>query len=170
MTDIITKFIHQLIIYDYILFGSLLALFLLFIILGIILRNRVGIAIFFIIFAFTTLIVGSTFGYIKMHEYLFKNTTSIISQKKLTFTQAVVVYAKVTNNSNRDFKSCKITAAAHKVSGNKIKDYILKFKPISKMSIIENDIQKGQEREVKFIIEPFTYKYDFNITVGADCR
>lgn len=168
--EIITEFIKELIIYDYILFGSSFVIFLLFIILGIIFRNRVVIAIFFIFFAFIAPAVASTYGYIKMHEYLFKNKITITSQKKLTFTKAVVVYATLTNESNRDFQSCKITAIAHKVSGNEIKDYILKFKPINKMSIIENDIQKGQERAVKFIIEPFTYEHDYNVTVKAACK
>jgi hypothetical protein len=38
------------------------------------------------------------------------------------------------------------------------------------MSIIEDDIAKGQEREIKIIIEPFTYAYDYNLSVGADCK
>ncbi|MCK9472158.1 DUF2393 domain-containing protein [Sulfurimonas sp.] len=170
MTQRITEFINKLITYDYILFGSLLFVFILFIILGILLRNRVALALFFILFAFIELLVGSTYGYIKMHEWLFKNETSIISQKKLNFTQAVVVYGVVKNSSDRDFSSCKITAKTYKISSNKLKDAILKFKPLNKMSIIEEDIAKGQEREVKIIIEPFTYGGDYNVTLGADCR
>jgi len=170
MKDIINKYINELIIYDYILFGGLLVIFLLFIIIGIILRNRVGLALFFILFAFIELVVGSTYGYIKMHEYLFKNETSITTQKKLTFTQAIVIYGTLKNISKKDFTSCKITAKVYKVSENKIKDYVLKLKPINKMSIIENDILKGQEREIKLIIEPFTYEHDYNISLGADCK
>jgi hypothetical protein len=170
MTQRITDFINELIIYDYILFGTLLLLFILFIILGIFLRNRVALALFFIFFAFIELLAGSTYGYIKMHEYLFKNETSITSQKKLNFTQAIVVYGVVKNISDRDFSSCKITAKVHKVSENKMKEAILKLKPLNKMSIVEYDIAKGQHREVKIIVEPFTYGGDYNITLGADCR
>lgn len=166
----ITKFINELVVYDYILFGTLFVVFLLFIILGIILRNKTAIAIIFILFAFTQLIVGSTYGYIKMHDFFFKNEILIKNQKKLTFTQAVVVYGSLKNVSKKDFKSCKITASAHKISGNKYKDYIFKFKPIGKMSIIESNILKGQERELKLIIEPFTYKNDYNISMEATCR
>lgn len=170
MKGIITKYINELIIYDYILFGGLLVIFLLFIIIGIILRNRVGLALFFILFAFTQLAVGSTYGYIKMHEYLFKNEISITTQKKLTFTQAIVIYGTIKNISKKDFASCKITANVYKVSENKFKDYVLKLKPINKMSIIENDIPIGQEHEIKLIIEPFTYEHDYNISLGADCK
>jgi hypothetical protein len=166
----VTKFIKELIIYDYILFGSLLTLFIIFVILGIVFRRKTFLAVFLVLFAFIILVAGSIFGYIAMHQYLFKNQTTIISQKKLSFTKAVVVYGTLKNSSDRDFKSCKITASAYKVSGNKIKNYLFKFKPINKMSIIESDILKGQEREIKFIIEPFTYANDYNISLGANCK
>lgn len=166
----VTKFIKELIIYDYILFGSLLTLFIIFIILGIVFRRKTFLAIFLVLFAFIILVAGSTFGYMAMHQYLFKNQTTIISQKKLSFTKAVVVYGTLKNTSDRDFKSCKITASAYKVSGNKIKNYLFKFKPINKMSIVESDILKGHEREIKFIIEPFTYANDYNISLGANCK
>jgi len=168
--DKITAFINELIMYDYILFGSLLLIFILLIFLGIIMRRKTAIAVLIILLAFITLVVGSTFGYITMHQFLFKNTTSIISQKKLTYTKAIVVYGEIKNLSKNNFKNCKITAKVYKVSGNEIKDYLLKFKPITKMSIIEYDIPKGQQRDIKFIIEPFTYSKDYNISLGASCR
>lgn len=170
MTWKISKFINELIVYDYILFGTLFLLFILFVTLGILLRNRAAIAIFLILFAFTQLVVGSTYGYLKMHEYLFKNETSITSQKKLNFTQAIVLYGSVKNMSQRDFLSCKITATVYKNTGNRVKDYIFRLKPVNRMSIIEDDIVKDEEREFKMIIEPFTYGGDYNITLGAKCR
>lgn len=170
MMEAVTEFIKELIIYDYILFGSALLLFIILIILGILLRKKIIVAILIIFFAFVTLFAGSFFGYIAMHQYLFKNETTLISQKRLNFTEAVVVYAKLKNVSTRDFTSCKVTATAHKVSNNKLKNYIFSFKPIAKMSIIESEIKIGDERDIKLIIEPFTYKNDYNISLGADCR
>lgn len=170
MTDIITAFMNGLITYDYILFGSVFFLFLIFIILGIILRKKAALAVFLILLAFVILTLGSTLGYIKMHQYLFKNSTSITSYKELTFTKAVVIYGVVKNTSNFDFKSCNITASAYPVSGNSIKDYILKFKPFNKMSILEYDILRGEEREFKLILDPFTYSKDYNISLGANCK
>lgn len=170
MTGTISKFINELIIYDYILFGTIFLLFILFVALGILFRSRGAVAILLIVFAFAQLIVGSTYGYVKMHEYLFKNETAIASQKKLNFTQAIVLYGDIKNRSDRDFSSCQITAAVYKNTGNKIKDYILRLKPLNKMSIIEKGIAKDEKREFKMIIEPFTYGGDYNITLGAKCR
>jgi len=170
MTGTITKFINELIVYDYILFGTLFLLFILFVSLGILLRKKGALAILLMLFAFTQLIVGSTYGYLKMHEYLFKNETAITSQKKLNFTQAIVLYGTVKNISDRDFSSCEITATVYKKTGNEIKDYIFRLKPINKMSILMQDIAKEEKLEFKMIIEPYTYGGDYNITLGAKCR
>lgn len=168
--EAITKLISELIIFDYILFGVVLVIFLLFVTLGIIFRHKTGLAITLILFSFIFLIAGSIFGYIEMHRFLFKNTTTVTTQKKLIFTEAVVVYGSIKNISKRDFSSCKITATAYKTGPNELKNYILKLKPINKMSIIEDNILKDEEREIKIIIEPFAYKGDYNITLGADCK
>ncbi|MDQ1263781.1 MAG: hypothetical protein QG559_782 [Campylobacterota bacterium] len=170
MLEKITEFINELIPYDYILFGGVLVFFILFVLLGVVFRKKTLLALILIIFGFAVLIGGSTIGYVKLHDYLFSHTTSIISQKKLNFTQAVVVYATITNESKREFKSCKITATAYRVNEDKIKEYILKFKPIEKASIIEENIDINETRELKFIVEPFTYSGDYNVSLKAKCR
>ncbi len=164
------EFIEGLILYDYILFGAVLVLFVLLIVLAILLRRRLGLAIFLVLLAFATFFLGPTLGYIEMHKFLFKNQTELISQKKLHFTQAVIVKGKLTNLSKLDFKLCKITAELYRVTPNKYKNYIYKLKPFQKMSIIEEDIKKGQSRNFKIIVEPFTYKKDYNISLEASCK
>ena len=81
MKDKITAFIDGLIVYDYILFGSVFALFLLFIILAIIARKKVVLALFLTLFSFVLLFFGSIVGYVQMHKFLFKNSTKLVSQK-----------------------------------------------------------------------------------------
>ncbi|QOP46391.1 DUF2393 domain-containing protein [Sulfurimonas paralvinellae] len=164
------NFIDGLIPYDYILFGSVIALFVLFIILAVLLRRKLTLAIFFVLLAFAVFLLGPTLGYMQMHKFLFKNHTELVSQKKLNFSQAVVVKGTITNDSKFDFKSCKITANVYKVTANKYKNYIYRLKPFAKMSIVEEDIKKGQTKEFKIIVEPFTYKRDYNISLGANCK
>ena len=166
----ITAFIDELVKYDYILFGSVVALFLLFMILAIVLRKKVALSIFLILFSFLILTLGPTLGYIKMHEYLYKNSTILISHKKLSFTPAVVVRGSITNESKVDFKSCSITASAYKSSKNIIKKYIYPLKPLKKMSILEYNINRGETKEFKIIIEPFNYSKDYNISIKASCK
>lgn len=170
MKEKITAFIDSLILYDYILFGSVFLLFILFFIITILLRKRIGLAIFFLFISFGVLIFGSTLGYMQMHKFLFKNKTVLLSQKKLTFTKAVVVKGSITNESKFYFDSCKIIASAYKVSGNPVKDFLFPFNPFKKMSIIKEDIAKGETRKFKIIIEPFTYSKDYNISLESKCK
>ncbi|MFK5937663.1 MAG: DUF2393 domain-containing protein [Sulfurimonas sp.] len=170
MKEKITAFMNGLITYDYILFASVFGLFLLFMILAIVLRKRVGLSIFMLLFSFIILLVGSTVGYIEMHKYLFKNTLTLTSQKKLTFTPAIVVKGSLKNESNFDFERCKITASVHKVSKNALKNYIYGFKKLTKMSIVEDNINRGDTRSFKLIVEPFNYKRDYNISLKASCK
>jgi len=166
----ITAFIDSLILYDYILFGSVFVLFILFIILAIILRKKVLLAVFLFLFSFLLLILGPTLGYIKMHEYLFKNSTTLLSQKKLEFVEAIVVKGSLSNESKFDFSSCLITAKVHKSSKNNLKKYLYQFKSIKKMSILQEDIARGETINFKLIVEPFTYSKDYNISLGAKCK
>ncbi len=166
----ISAFLNELIIDDYILFGSTFILFILFIILAIVLRRKIVLAIFLVLLSFGILFIAPTLGYIKMHDFLFKNSTKLLSQKKLTFTKAVVVKGLVTNESKRVFKSCEITAYAHKRSKKKFKNFIYSFKSFKKMSILEHNIGIDEMREFKIIVEPFTYSKDFNISLEARCR
>ncbi|MEN8303939.1 MAG: DUF2393 domain-containing protein [Campylobacterota bacterium] len=166
----ITRFINELVVYDYILFGSIFALFLLFIILAIVLRKKIVLSMFLILFSFTILTVGPTLGYIKMHEYLYKNSCELLSQKRLSFTPAVVVNGTITNQSKFDFSSCKISATAYRSSKNIVKNYVYLLKPLKKRSILQENILKGETQEFKIIIEPFTYKKDYNISIKASCK
>jgi len=166
----ITAFMNELILYDYILFGSAFVLFILFIVLGIILRRKVGLSVFLIILAFLILTLTPTLGYLEMHKFLFKNTITLTSQKKLNFTKAIVIKGKISNDSKFNFKSCKITASAFKVSKNPVKKFLYPFKPLKKMSIIQEDIPKGETKEFKMFIEPFTYSKDYNVSLEASCK
>ena len=170
MKEKITAFMNGLITYDYILFASVFGLFLLLLILAIVLRKKLGLSIFLFLLSFIILFVGSTIGYKEMHKYLFKNTLTLTSQKKLTFTPAIVIKGSLKNDSNFDFDRCKITASVHKVSKNSLKNYIYGFKTLKKMSIVEDNIAKGDTRAFKLIVEPFSYKKDYNITLKASCK
>ena len=164
------EFINGLMLYDYILFGVVLFLFVFFIVLAILLRRRLGLAVFMVLLAFAIFLLGPTLGYIEMHKFLFKNHTELIEQKRLHFSKAVVVKGKLYNDSKLDFTECKITASAYRVTKNKYKNYIYKLKPFQKMSIVERGIKKGEVRAFKIIVEPFTYKKEYNISLGASCK
>lgn len=170
MKEKIIVFINNLIFYDYVLFGSILVLFILLLVLTILIRQKFAMAMFLLLLSFFILFIGPVVGYIELHKFLFKNNVELVSQKKLNFTQAVVVKGMLTNESKFDFSSCTITASAYKVSGNPIKDFIFPFNPFKKMSILELGIAQGSTRNFKIIVEPFTYSKEYNISVEANCK
>ena len=170
MKEKILTFVHNLLIYDYILFGAAFTLFILFIILAVLLRKRLVLAIFFVLFGFATLLLGPTLGYIELHKYLFQNSTKLISQKKLTFVDAIVVHGTLSNESKFDFKECKVRATVYKSTSNELKNYIYKLKPLKRSTLVLHNIPKGTTQEFKMFVEPFRYSKEYNLTLGADCR
>jgi hypothetical protein len=170
MENKITAFIDELIIYDYILFGAVIGVFFLLIIFAILLRKKSTLAMFTTLLALLVLLLGPTLGYIQMHQYLYKNSIKLVSQKKLEFVEAIVVKGTLSNESERDFESCKITANVHKVSKNSFKNYIYQFKTLKKMSILKENIPKGSTTNFKILVEPFRYSRDYNISLGANCK
>jgi hypothetical protein len=170
MKEKITTFIDGLIMYDYILFGSSFFLFIVFIILALVLRKKLLLSIFLVLLSFSILLIGPTYGYKMMHLYLYKNSVNITSQKQLQFVEAIVLKGSINNESEFDFKSCKITANIHRSSSNSFKNYLYKFRTIKKMSIQIENIQKSQSKGFKMIIEPFKYKKKYEIDVKAECK
>lgn len=170
MKEKLLEFIHGLGNYDYILFAALFVIFLLLLIVALLLRKRVFFASLFLLLSLGTLFVAPFFGYIELHNYLYKNTAKIIEVKALEFTPALIVSATLTNESQRDFSTCKIDVNIFKVAHNQILDAIFPFNPFQTMSIFESNITKGETRDLKIIVEPFTYKQDYNLSLGVDCR
>jgi hypothetical protein len=170
MREKILEFIHGLGNYDYILFAALFVIFLLLLIVALLLRRRPFFASVFLLLSLGTLFVAPFVGYIQLHNYLYKNSIKITGVKALEFTPALIVNATLTNESQRDFSTCKIQVNIFKVAHNQILDAIFPLNPFQKVWIAENEIKKGEIRDLKIIVEPFNYKHDYNLSLGVDCR
>lgn len=171
MKALIQDFINHLIIYDYFLFGGIIILFILLLILAIILRHKIGWAIFFVLVAFGVLTAGPVAGYIALHKYLFQHTLLIHELKALEFTEALLIKGDINNTSKRTFNECTLHAGVYKVTHNKIFDPIYPYIPFKKSSLrVEKIIPPGQSASFKLFVEPFRYTKDYNITLKAECR
>ena len=167
----IAAFIQSLMVYDYILFGVVLALFVLLLILAVILHKKTLLSVILIIISFGILLLGPTLGYIALHNYLFKSSYKIHEVKSLEFSQALVVKGEIHNASNRDFQRCKITANVYKVANNMILDLLYPLNPFKKTSILSEEVlEKSATRDFKIIVEPFTYTKDYNVSLGVNCQ
>lgn len=167
----IIDFIHHLIIYDYLLFGGIFILFLLFLVLAIALRHKMVLAVFFVIVAFSLLTVGSLVGYIQMHKYLFKNKIVLHEVKALEFTEALLIKGEINNTSKRPFQECTVYTGVYKITHNQYIDRLYPYFPFKKSSTkIVKPIPSGESRPFKLFVEPFRYTKDYNITIKAECR
>jgi hypothetical protein len=167
----IIDFIHHLIIYDYLLFGGIFILFLLLLIIAIVVRHKLGFAIFFVLVAFGLLSAGPVGGYIALHNYLFKNSLKIHEVKALQYTKALLIKGDINNTSKLPFKECTLHVGVYKVTHNHYLDRIYPYIPFKKSSmVVQEKILPKQSTPFKFIVEPFRYSKDYNITIKADCR
>lgn len=167
----ITDFIHNLLIYDYLLFGGIFILFILLLTIAIIFRRKLGLAIFLVFLAFGVLSAGPIVGYIILHQHLFKNHIILHEVKALEFTEALLIKGDINNTSKRPFKECTIHAGVYKVTHNKYIDPLYPYIPFKKGSITLNKpIAVGKSVPFKLFIEPFRYTKDYNVTVKADCQ
>ncbi len=167
----VLSFIDQLILYDYLLFGTIVLAFILILTLAILVRHRIGIAIFLVLVAFGVLSVGSVVGYQMMHRYLFKNTIHLKEVKALEFTEALLIKGDINNTSKRPFRECTLSAGVYKVTHNRYVDPIYPYLPFKKGGMkIEGPIAPGEAAPFKLFIEPFRYSKDYNVTLKADCK
>ena len=166
----LTAFLSQLMLHDYLLFGGVLLLFLLFLVLTILLRHRLFLSMVCLVIALAVLIAGPTYGYVQLNAFLFKNAVTATEIKALEFSDALLVHGSVQNLSKRDFRQCTVTAEVYKVAGNPVLDLLFPLNPFQKGTILTGPVGKGETADFKIFVEPFHYSKEYNVSIGASCR
>jgi hypothetical protein len=160
-----------MLIYDFLLFGGIILLFILILIAAVVLREKIALAVFLVFVAFGVLTAGSFAGYATLHHYLFKHQITLKEVKALQFTEALLVKGEITNLSKRTFTECTLHVGVYKVTHNPYIDPIYPYIPFQKSSIhLKQMINKGEKMSFKLFVEPFRYTKDYNITAKAACR
>ncbi|MDF1880289.1 DUF2393 family protein [Sulfurimonas sp. MAG313] len=168
--SIFQAFVQTLHMYDYVLFAASGALFLLFLVMGILLRNKIGLSLLLVLFAFISLIAGPILGYHYVHASIYKTKISNLEIKKLEFSQAIVIKGTITNYGKESFKRCKISSSAYKGASNFLQELVYPLKPFLKRSILtEEALDINASTDFKLMLEPFTYSKEYNISVKVDC-
>ena len=170
MKEKLLAFLHTLTLYDFIYFGAVFFLFILLILLTLLFRRKLTLALLMLLLAIVDLFVGLTFGFGYFHNSLFKNSVTITRAKKLHFVEAVVIEGKLKNESKFDFTSCRLQATIYKKTPNKYKNLLFRLKPLKSSSITVKNIPKGADVDFKFLIEPFSYKKEIDVSVEGVCK
>lgn len=170
MKDIIISFIHNLVLYDYLLFGAIFAIFLLLVILIIVIRHHTILALLMLFIAILFLFISPIFGYIKLNHLLYNHTCTLTKVQQLKFSPALLIKGKITNLSNKTFKKCAITASISKTMHYKFINKLFALNPFQTMSIIKYNIKPTNSKKIQMIIQPFTAKGTYQVSLKAVCR
>ena len=170
MKEKLLAFLHTLTLYDYIYFGAVFLIFILLILATLLLRHKITLALFILLLAILDISIGPTFGFSLFHNYLFKKNITITKAKKLHFVKAVVIEGKLKNESKFNFKTCRLNATIYKETHNKYKNLLFRLKPLKHATLVVKDIKKGSETKFKFLVEPFNYKKDIDVSVDGVCK
>lgn len=170
MKEAIISFVHELIVYDYILFAIIFLLFLLLLLFAVALRHKTTLAMFIFTLAILFLFIAPFIGYTQLDNFLYKRTCKLTQVKQLKFSPALLVQGTLTNKSNREFNKCTITANIYKVTHNAILNHLYALNPFQKMSIVQHNLMVKDARDIQMIIQPFYYKHDYNVSLTSVCR
>ncbi|MDP1785346.1 MAG: DUF2393 family protein [Sulfuricurvum sp.] len=169
-TDILT-FIHTLNLYDYLLFGGIIFLFLFLLILSILFRHKQTLAISFVLLAFITLITAPIGGYIALHALLYKHTITLTTVKDLEFTEALIIKGDLNNTSKKTFRECTLYVGVSKVSSISFLNKLDPYFPFRRQTLsLSGPISPKETQTFKLLIQPFKYPKRHSVTVFGQCR
>jgi len=171
-TEFLNNFLAQLHIYDYYAFIWIGLVFIILLILSIIMiRKKTSYAIIIMLFTFIFLLSAPFISFHFIHNFIYKAEIQVDMVKKLQYSKSLVIKGTLINRGIENFNTCNIEADVIKTGQNFLKNFISTIKPIKKKIILVNEkIVPGQIHLFNFIIEPYTYRGDFNVTLKANCK
>ena len=169
----LTDFINNLTIYDYLAFGVLGLLFILFLILIFVPKNAM-VRLFMLLLTILTLIVGPFGVKFGLDSIVRKTELNVSETKRLTFANTLIVVGNIKNVGKIDYTKCKIsTTVIPKGESSYINHFNFFLNPLYK-SYDSIDLQGlplkiGEDMDFRVSINDFTPKEDFDVDVRGVC-
>ncbi len=170
MKALISFFIHNLNMYDIILFSAVLIVFLLMLVLTVLASHKTVIAALLLIASIAFVLIAPVYGYIKINQRVYSHTCKITQSKKFIFSPALLVRGYIKNTSTHSFGQCKLILAISKKSKYKYINRLLTFKPFYTMILKKSNIAPNTTQKFQTIIQPFTYKSGYTLSLRAMCH
>jgi len=170
--EVFNNFLAQLHTYDYYAFIWIGLVFFILLVLSVVMvKKRTSHAVITLLFAFIFLISAPFISFYLIHNFVYKTEVQVDMVKKLHYSKSLVIKGTLINRGIENFQTCKIEAGVIKTGQNFLKDFVSKIKPMKKKIIfVEKKIIPGEIHLFNFIIEPYTYRGDFNVTLKAECK
>lgn len=167
----VIDFLHTLNLYDYLLLGGIIFVFLFLLILSILLRHKQTLALILVVLALITLLIAPIGGYIALHALMYKHTITLTTVKDLTFTEALLIKGDINNTSKQTFKECTLYVGVSKISPIKPLNTLYPYLPFRRQTIvIKGPIAPKEPKTFKLLMQPFHYTKRHSVTVLGHCR
>lgn len=167
----VLNYVNHFSMYDYAAYTWLIILFFVTILLAILVAKKSPIfSVLILILSLSLLFAGPFVLKHFLDKYLRPSLSQPILIKKLTFSDTLIVTGLVTNQSKKDFSTCKVDVSVLKNSKSDIQNYINQLKPLLKQSIsIDKPIEVNATREFRVVFDRYTYTKDINISIKSEC-
>lgn len=168
----ILHFIDTLSLYDYILFGGILTLFLILLVLAVLFHHKFKLAIAFVVMAFLLLTLAPFVGYMVLHNYLYAHTVTVSTVQDLQYSDILLLRGDIKNTSNQTLKQCTLTFGISKVSSvSLLNDHFYPYLPFRTQKItLTKEIKPDASESFKVLVEPFNYPKKVSVRVWSQCR
>ena len=145
----------------------LLFLFMLFVSIYFIGRSKI-LGILLLFFSLVFFGVGVFFVGNFLDSHLRTRSIEVVSQQRLSYTDALVVVVEISNLSKKNFKHCRVRLKFHYFD-NGYKKLLNSFKAFEKASMVVENLQVGETRRVNTVIDGFRANREYNITTNSEC-
>lgn len=150
----VKDFLHNLLIYHYIFYALLFVFAFLMLLLGIYLRRKTTIALFFYIGSFLALFCAPFVGSYYIEEYLRSSSLQSIKVTRLVYSKTIVVTANLVNMGVAPIKETNLLFLLVKKDKNSILERLNTFKPVVTNKIkLKEPLKPNENREIRVVLD-----------------
>jgi hypothetical protein len=167
----ILNYVSHFTMYDYVAYAWLILTFFIAILLSILLAKKSMLfSMITLVFSLTLLVVGPFILKSVLDNFLRPTVAIVKDQKKLTFSDVLIINVELTNLSKKDYSICFVDTSVVKYSNSSITSFFNTLKPLRKKSIsLDTPIKAGQKEEFNVVFYNYDYEGDINASVKSEC-
>jgi hypothetical protein len=162
-------YFNHLLLYDYIAFGAAFVAFLLFFLLAILFSRVKFLFIVCLLLAFVGLLGLPIAGKIVIDQKIRTVEVEHGGHKNLKFANSMITFVKIKNTGKVDLSECRIKIKIIKNGNNKLKSILNKLKPKLVKSKKIGPLKKGENKEVKMVIDNFNLDEKHTLQSSGYC-
>ncbi|EKP0524913.1 DUF2393 family protein [Campylobacter coli] len=172
LKEIVHFYTTHLYLVDYMLILFVFFLFTCVLLLCIFLRHKPVAALLIIALNIIICFLIYTYGYKFIDSEVRSRKTTIVEQKFIQSSEALIIDFNITNTSKNDFKQCKVIARIFKdklPEDNLINEYKNQLIPFRQKSREIFNLKKNTTQFQRIAFENFNYDNNYTIRLNSEC-